>query len=128
MSPVLRIVRHCTDPVALAAQYRAALRMDEQGGFAGHDGYAATFLGWAGAGWHLAFVRAPRSRASSPELEEALALYEPDPQQWQQRVTDLERAGFVKASSPNPYWSENGASFSDIEGFRVIVARLEWPR
>lgn len=128
MRPVLRVVRHCADPVALAAQYRAALRMDGQRGFAGHDGYAATFLGRAGAGWHLAFVRAPRPRASSPEFEEALALYEPDSQQWQQRVTDLECAGFVRASSPDPYWNDHGASFSDLEGFRVIVARLEWAR
>ena len=127
MNPVLRIVRHCIDPAALAAQYRAGLRMDEQGGFDGREGYAATFVGWKGAGWHLAFVRAPGPRTSSPETEEALALYEPDASQWQQRVTDLERAGFVGTSSPNPYWNENGASFSDGEGFRVIVARLEWP-
>ncbi len=128
MSPVLRIVRHCADPVALAVQYRTGLGMDTQGGFEDRDDYAAVFLGWKGAGWHLAFVRAPAPRVARPEAEEALALYEPDDAQWQRRISDLEVAGFVRVTSPNPYWNDHGASFSDREGFRVIVAKLAWPR
>lgn len=127
-APVLRIARRCADPFALAAQYRDGLGLHELGRFENHDGHDGVMLGWPDAGWHLELVRAPGPRRHAPDSEDALVVYEPAPDPWQVRVDALDRAGFMRVRSDNPYWQQHGASFDDAEGFRWIVARQAWPR
>ena len=124
--PVLRIARHCRDPFALAARYVAALGFVELGRFNDHDGFDGIMVGWPRAGWHLEFVAAPHPRANPPEREDALVLYFPDAGEWGAARAAALAAGFTAAAAGNPYWEENGASFDDAEGFRLILARQQW--
>ena len=126
--PMLRVARRCGDPFALAGQYREGLGLQELGRFAGHDGHDGVMLGWPGAGWHLELVRTPDPRPAPPDAEDALVLYCGDDADWRLRCDRAHAGGFAAVPAHNPYWHAHGRCLADGEGFRVILARGQWPR
>ena len=126
MLPALRIARHCREPSALAAQYKAGLGFIELGRFEDHDGFDGVMVGWAGESWHLEFVSAPHLRPGAPDSDDALVLYFPELEAWNMACAAALDARFVAVIADNPYWEAHGASFADAEGFRLILAREAW--
>lgn len=53
-------------------------------------------------------------------------FYLPDQDEWQAAVGRMSRAGFEPVSSYNPYWSINGATFEDADGYRAVLQRGLW--
>ena len=127
-APTLRVARRCADPFTLAAQYREGLGLEELGRFTGHAGHDGVMLGWPDAGWHLELVRTPEPRSAPPDPEDALVLYCGGDAAWFRRCERALAAGFVAITACNPYWEAHGRCLADGEGFRVILARGQWPR
>ena len=40
----------------------------------------------------------------------------------------MQAQGFVPVPSFNPYWDEDGTTFEDGEGYRVVFYNGRWPR
>ena len=127
-APTLRFARRCDDPFALAMQYCRGLGFEELGRFTGHEGYDGVMLGWADAGWHLEFTRAPDRRPAAPDAEDAIVLYCGDEAVRQERRETAIAAGFASLLALNPYWARNGHCLIDHEGFIVILALGDWRR
>ncbi|KAF9581795.1 hypothetical protein BGW38_001070 [Lunasporangiospora selenospora] len=86
--------------------------------------------------WHLEFTyQHEDSRDHSGETESVraptrdnlLALYLKDRAEVEARKTRMEEHGYHTVVSANPYWDDNGVTFEDPEGWRVVLCWLEWP-
>ena len=92
-----------------------------------HDGFEGVILGTAGSPYHFEFTQeagCEAPRCPSPDL--LVVLYVPDPDEWSAAVERMSGAGFTTVRSHNPYWDRNGRTFEDVEGYRVVFAKLEW--
>ncbi|RYE36101.1 MAG: hypothetical protein EOP48_29860 [Sphingobacteriales bacterium] len=77
--------------------------------------------------YHLEFTKhhsniAPRANSE----ENLLVFYLPDQVEWNSAFYRLQQAGFMLVEASNPYWNKNGASFEDLEGYRVVINREKW--
>jgi hypothetical protein len=39
----------------------------------------------------------------------------------------MREAGFEPIPAFNPYWDQNGKTFEDPDGYRVVFQRADWP-
>lgn len=58
--------------------------------------------------------------------EDLLVLYYPDENEWGHACKRMADAGYEKANSFNPYWEENGRTFVDPDGYRVVIQNSAW--
>jgi hypothetical protein len=84
-------------------------------------------LGSEGAQYHLEFtVCHNHSVSPSPTAEDLLVLYIPDSVEFQNSCHQMVEAGFEKVNSYNPYWSNQGQTFRDHDGYRVVLQNDKW--
>jgi len=77
--------------------------------------------------WHLEFTQCHfHPVAPSPSAEDLLVLYVPDQDGWATRCAKMDQAGFVRVKSFNPYWDRRGATFQDVDGYRVVIQQMRW--
>lgn len=96
--------------------------------FVDHDGFDGIILGHRGQLYHLEFTRQRGYHAgSAPSTEHLLVFYVPDVEEWVTNCARMTAAGFRAVKSSNPYWDVIGATFADIEGYRVVLANARWP-
>ena len=128
MSPHLRIARPVLDLSRTVAQYQQGLGLEELARFADHEGFDGTVLGLRGADFHFEFtVCRTHPVTPSPTPEDLLVFYIPDPQAWIERCQAMRGAGFKDVESFNPYWSQQGCTFEDADGYRVVIQRAAHP-
>lgn len=123
----MRIARPVSDVAASSSLYCAGLGLTRMGEFTDHEGFSGVMLGDKTLSWHLEFTQChyhPVQPAST--AEDLLVLYLPDETHWQQRCSDLTRAGFVRVTAFNPYWEKNGATFQDNDGYRLVLQHGAW--
>lgn len=107
--------------------YRRGLGLAELGRFVDHDGFDGIMLGHLKHPWHLEFTRREGHTAGrAPTEDNLLVLYLPDEEEWTEACAALESAGFVRVTAFNPYWDRSGATFEDLDGYRVVLAQREW--
>ena len=84
--------------------------------------------GTASSQYHLEFTRQRGHRAgSAPSTEHLLVFYVPDPEEWAAKCARMTAAGFRAVKSSNPFWDSIGATFEDVDGYRVVLANARWP-
>jgi hypothetical protein len=125
--PVMRIARPTNDIARLMPFYVEGLGCVILAQFVDHAGFDGAVLGFAGAPYHLEFTRqtgvlAPRA----PTEEHLLALYFPDPNEHAAARSRMQQAGFVPVASLNPYWDQNGVTFEDPDGYRIVLQQAAW--
>lgn len=123
----LRVARATNDLQAIAKMYKEGLGLSVLCEFADHCGFDGIMLGAPGLQYHFEFTQqtgfvAPRS----PSAESLLVFYLPDLQEWERVKGQMIRAGFRSVTPHNPYWEENGITFEDPEGYRVVLCRNCW--
>ena len=122
-----RLARPVTDLGRSVRQYRDGLGLQEVGQFAGHDGFDGAMLALPGERWHLEFtVCHHHPVAPAPTAENLLVFYLPDAAAWEARCAAVRAAGFTECASFNPYWSVQGRTFADTDGYRVVMQNAEW--
>jgi catechol 2,3-dioxygenase-like lactoylglutathione lyase family enzyme len=119
----LRVARHTERLAEVVAFYRDRLGLVEVGGFRGHAGYDGVFLELPGTGAHLELTSGGAHGAPEPHPESLLVLYLGD-----QAAVDAvaARLDADPVAPANPYWAENGLTFADPDGFRVVLVPERW--
>ena len=102
--------------------YRDALGLRELGSFAGHAGYDGVMLGLPGSAYHLEFTQhAHGSPCPAPSRDNLLVFYIEDKEALARVVARLRAHGHEPVAPENPYWAEQGVTFADPDGWRVVL-------
>jgi catechol 2,3-dioxygenase-like lactoylglutathione lyase family enzyme len=119
----LRVARHTDRLEEVVSFYRDGLGLPEIGRFTGHDGYDGVFLAVPGTGAHLEFTTGGDLAAPEPHPETLLVLYLGSAERVAEAVA---RAGVAPVEPANPFWSRNGVTLADPDGFRVVLVPEMW--
>jgi YycE-like C-terminal domain len=84
-------------------------------------------LGKAGMGYHFEFTHC-RTHAvqPTPTLEDLTVFYIPDADEWKSTCSNMLAAGFKRVDSFNPYWDNQGQTFEDRDGYRIVLQNTDW--
>jgi hypothetical protein len=125
--PVLRIARPTDHLEKVGAMYAQGLGFAVLGEFLDHDGFDGVILGHPNAPYHLEFTSKPDQHfGRAPTEENLLVFYIPNRKEWESCCERMVGAGFAVVPSFNPYWDEEGQTFEDIDGYRVVLLNGEW--
>lgn len=118
----LRIARPTDQLAKLAEQYERGLGFARLGQFQDHDGFDGVMLGHPQHAWHLEFTHHRGHRVGrAPTQDNLLVFYVSDAVAHANATQQMLAAGFVAVPAYNPYWDREGATFEDIDGYRVVL-------
>ena len=124
---VLRVARPTNNLAGISAMYAAGLGLEVLGRFEDHEGFDGVMLGQPGVAYHLEFTsHRGGGDPGRPAEDDLLVFYVPDEAAWRARSVAMERAGFRRVRSFNPYWDTGGATFEDTGGRRVVIQNASW--
>ena len=124
---VMRVARPTDSLEAIAKMYGDGLGFDVLGKFVNHRGFDGVILGHSGAPYHLEFTFQHGHRVGqAPTHDHLLVFYIPERDDWEQRCARLVTAGFRQVPSWNPFWDDEGRTFEDIDGYRVVLQNAPW--
>jgi len=124
---VLRVTRPSDHFDEVVRFYIEGLNLSVLGSFKDHEGFDGIMLGVPGASYHLEFTRKHGHRAGrAPTEENLLVFYLPDKQAWQAAVDRMTACGYKAVPSYNPYWDQNGCTYEDPDGYRVVLQNSAW--
>jgi len=127
MTPHLRVARPTDNLKQIVAMYQDGLGVRLLGSFGDHEGFDGVMLGEEDAGYHLEFTQEHgHSVGKAPTQENLLVFYIPDHEDWERRCDRMISAGFRQVVSHNPYWDDRGATFEDLDGYRIVIQNASW--
>lgn len=123
----LRVARPTDNLTEVVRFYRDGLGFEVLYEFNDHDGFDGIMLGHKGAAYHLEFTRKRgHTVGRAPTEDNLLVFYLPDETDWQQTVQRLESRGYTPVKAFNPYWDQQGKTFEDPDGYRVVLQHARW--
>ena len=127
MLPKLRVARPTNDVAALRKFYVEALGMSELYAFVQHDRFDGLMVGHPLAPYHLEFTsQAGHVAARSSSPEHLLVFYYPEQAAWEAAVIQMRAHGYQPVPAYNPYWDQQGLTFEDPDGYRVVLQQAAW--
>ena len=124
----LRVARPTDNLSAVTQFYRDGLGLEVLYEFHDHDGFDGIMLGHKGAPYHLEFTRKLGHIAGrAPTQDNLLVFYLPNEVEWQGAVERLKSYGHSPVKAFNPYWDQQGKTFEDPDGYRVVLQNARWP-
>ena len=123
-SPVTQVrIARPTDRLAeVVGFYRDALGLEQIYSFEDHAGYDGVMLALPGRRDHLEFTHHERgSPCPAPTKDNLLVFYVEDDEAFREMAVRLERHGHELVEPENPYWAEQGLTFEDPDGWRVVL-------
>ncbi|UOQ54528.1 VOC family protein [Hymenobacter cellulosivorans] len=125
--PKLRVARPTDNLAAVIRFYRDGLGLPELTSFTAHNGFDGVMLGHLAGPYHFEFTHQPGHTAGrAPTADNLLVFYLPDAAEWQAAVQRLLDHGYPPVPSYNPYWDQQGRTFEDPDGYRVVLQRAAW--
>jgi catechol 2,3-dioxygenase-like lactoylglutathione lyase family enzyme len=125
--PTLRVARPSDNLDRLLPFYRDGLGLNILYRFEDHSGFDGIMLGLEGAPYHLEFTHAKGHVAGrAPTQDNLLVFYLPDRVTWQAAVDRMRACGFEPIRAFNPYWDNDGATFEDPDGYRIVLQNDAW--
>ena len=122
-----RIARPVSNLTKSREMYCGGLGLEIIGSFSNHDGFSGCMLGKVELGWHIELTECHEHPVSpSPTNEDLLVLYIPNREEWLDVCLKMDNAGFNRVRSFNPYWDIEGVTFSDCDGYRVVLQNGKW--
>ncbi|MBC6699705.1 VOC family protein [Hymenobacter sp. BT190] len=126
-TPTLRVARPTNDISALLPFYRDGLGFQVLTSFTAHNGFDGVMLGHEQAPYHLEFTQqANHISGRAPSQDHLLVFYLPDVIEWNAAVLRMKAAGFAPMPAYNPYWDQQGLTFEDPDGYRVVLQHAAW--
>jgi catechol 2,3-dioxygenase-like lactoylglutathione lyase family enzyme len=102
--------------------YSEGLGLKQIGSFEGHAGYSGVMIGLPGHEYHLEFTQHDQgSPCPAPTRDNLLVFYIPDREAVNRLIERLARMGHTPVEPENPYWKNNGTTFEDPDGWRVVL-------
>jgi catechol 2,3-dioxygenase-like lactoylglutathione lyase family enzyme len=127
MIPKLRVARPTNDVASLRKFYVEALGLSELYAFVQHDGFDGLMVGHPQAPYHLEFTsEAGHVAARAPSPEHLLVFYYPEQGAWEAAVAQMRAHGYQPIPAHNPYWDQQGLTFEDPDGYRVVLQQAAW--
>lgn len=118
----LRIARPTSRLNEVVRFYCGGLGLKVIGSFEDHAGYSGVMLGLPGHEYHLEFTsHIEGSPCPAPTRDNLLVFYIPDQQAVSQLIERLGGLGYFPVAPENPYWEQNGTTFEDPDGWRVVL-------
>jgi len=118
----VRIARPTDRLEAVVAFYRDGLGLPVITTFQHHAGYSGVILGLPGRDYHLEFVsHEGGSPGPAPSEDNLLVLYLPDADGIEAATERLAALGAHPVAPENPYWEDQGVTFADPDGWRVVL-------
>lgn len=129
MNAKFRVARATNDLERTSVMYQTGLGLQVLASFADHDGFDGVILGSPGCEYHFEFTKekgavAPRSHS----VENLLVLYFPEPSSFSNMCNQMLNTGFVAVKAHNEYWNQNGTTFEDFEGYRIVISSFNWTK
>ncbi|HVW98314.1 MAG TPA: VOC family protein [Mucilaginibacter sp.] len=119
-----RIARHTKDLNRIIDFYGRVLGLKILSEFRDHYDYDGVFLGLPGADWHIEFTTSPIMPVHFPDDDDLLVFYAESIEEFM-RIKDRFIANRLKPVPPkNPYWQQNGITFTDPDGFRIVISLI----
>lgn len=107
---------------AVTAFYRDGLGLPVITTFQRHAGYSGVVFGLPGRDYHLEFVQhEDGSPGAAPTDDNLLVLYLPDSGAIEAATARLHEVGSDPLPPENPYWEDQGVTFADPDGWRVVL-------
>lgn len=126
-TPILRVARPTDDIAALLSFYTDGLGFRVLTSFTAHNGFDGVMLGHEQAPYHLEFTQqAGHTVGRASSQDHLLVFYLPDAAEWHAAVAQMKTAGFEPAPAYNPYWDQQGLTFEDPDGYRVVLQHATW--
>jgi catechol 2,3-dioxygenase-like lactoylglutathione lyase family enzyme len=125
-APILRVARPTDNLPALLRFYCDGLGLQVLASFTAHNGFDGLLLGHPQAPYHFEFTHQQGHHVGrAPTPDNLVVLYLPDAAKWLAAVAQM-RAGFAPVPSYNPYWDQQGLTFEDPDGYRVVLQQAAW--
>ena len=122
-----RVARATDNLDSIAEMYQKGLGFSVLAKFADHAGFDGVILGHPGEVYHIEFTHHRGTTVGrAPTQDNLLVFYMDEVDQWRKACSQAEAAGFIKVQSYNPYWDLLGATYEDIDGYRVVFQREAW--
>ncbi len=122
-----RTARHTKDLNRIIDFYGRILGLKVLGEFKDHYNYNGVFLGIPGADWHMEFTASDIIPTHYPDNDDLLVFYAETVDEFNS-IKEKFSANRVRPVSPkNPYWKDNGITFTDPDGFRIVISVLRMP-
>ncbi|KAF0654186.1 bleomycin resistance protein [Cyanobium sp. Copco_Reservoir_LC18] len=84
-------------------------------------------LGEPGGTYHFEFTTCRHHPVlPTPTPDDLIVFFVPDRQEWLQRCQTMESAGFKSVGPFNPYWEQQGRTFEDHDGYRIVLQGSSW--
>lgn len=123
----LRIARPTDRLDEVVEFYVATLEFIELSRFTDHDGFDGVMLGHQSARYHLEFThKRGHCTGPAPSDDNLLVFYLPDRDDWTRVTARIENLGIMPVPSFNPYWDQNGKTYADPDGYRIVIQNAEW--
>lgn len=112
-----QVIHFYTEGLGLQILYR----------FEDHDGFDGVMVGMPGEAHHFEFTH-HRGHAvgRAPTQDNLIVFYLPERSEWQQTIERMNAAGYQSVKSYNPYWDNQGVTFEDPDGYRVVLQNDTW--
>jgi catechol 2,3-dioxygenase-like lactoylglutathione lyase family enzyme len=95
--------------------------------FENHQGFNGIMVGMPGEPYHFEFTHQQGHLVGcAPTQDNLIVFYLPNRQEWQCAVDRLKSIGSEQIKSYNPYWDDNGLTFEDPDGYRIVLQNTDW--
>lgn len=119
----LRVARHTDNLQDMEGFYCRGIGLSVIGRFRDHAGYDGLFLGFENQGWHLEFTTSAKAPLHTADMDDLLVFYAIDSAMFDRITGQLAAIGATEIQPENPYWAQNGKTYRDPDGFRVVIAK-----
>ena len=127
MIPKLRVARPTNDLAAVRHFYVEALGLPELYAFSGHGSFDGLMVGHPQAPYHLEFTQeVGHVVPPAPTAENLLVFYLPERLEWEAAVARMQANGYAAVPAHNSYWDQQGITFADPDGYRVVLQQTAW--
>ncbi len=125
----VRIARPTNQLSKVISFYTQGLGLPQLSSFTGYAGYSGVMVGLPNREYHLEFTQHEAgSPGLAPTKDNLLVFYIADAEELSRATERLHNLGYFPVSPENPYWQDQGITFEDPDGWRVVLFRGTWGR
>lgn len=119
----IRIARHTQHLQSIIHFYVDVLGLNILGQFSDHDGYSGIFIGLSQHDWHLEFTTSAEAPHHQHDDDDLLVWYATSQQEYEDINQRFLQDSILPVTAKNPYWNSNGTTYTDPDGFRIVIAK-----